>query len=615
MTSEQSSSRESDGGPTTRTRPPAASESATRPPWPRAVLAITVAAVVLRLLLLSGRGDYLAFDEGFYLLLARSLFTGDGYSLVGIPHVALSPLFPLLAGALGTLIDSWAWAGRIVAAVSSGLLVLPAWAIFRRLAPERTALIATGLVAVLPSMAPFVVPFWIGADLWVGAEPLLHLFLYTGVAAWLWADQRGGLTRWAGVGAAFGLAFLARPEAIATWGLLGLAALAIALKQRSLQRFGGAALMGLVFLAVASPYWIYLHDVTEEWSLTGRGVSPVSVAVQAASRPDRGGAASTIERMLWADDEEYERRLYSLDETGLRLASTYWGVYQEPAPEGPRPPAQSLDEGEADSGGEVTGTPRVQRDQPQGPSTLLLYFRSLNVILPLLLWPFVILGVAQPRSRATLRREVPVALSLLGTSIAIAALVAVDPRTQLLLVPLLAFYAARGFSLVEQQIQQRSDGAGVRPGLVEALLAGVAVVWMLGINGERLYRSLAYGSPHHIVAEQNRAVAEELDVLTGSDEGPVMSWHPALAVYADRDWRVLPHTGLADIIRYAGAAGAQTVVLSAYYPPDLGVEEAGVRYLVLDVPEGAEEVEQWNLRIEPGDSIRTVGRLEAAGTD
>ena len=218
------------------------------------ILLLTLGAIALRLLLLLGRGNYLAFDEGWYLLLARSLFTGDGYSLVGFPHTALSPLFPILAGSVGVLLDSWVWGGRVVAAVASGLVVLPAWAIFHRLAPDRTAFIAAALVAVLPSLAPFVVPFWIGADLWVGAEPLLHLFLYTGVALWLGAvghddelDHAGlgpgsrprGLAssvRWLAAGLASGLAFLARPEAIITWGLLGLVALGISVVARSRRR-------------------------------------------------------------------------------------------------------------------------------------------------------------------------------------------------------------------------------------------------------------------------------------------------------------------------------------------------------------------------------------------
>ena len=640
------------------------------PETTRLVVLIVASAVLLRLVLLLGRGDYLAFDEGWYLLLARSLYTGEGYSLVGFPHTALSPLFPILAGAAGVVMDSWVWGGRIVAAVAAGLVALPAWAVFRRLAPERTALIATALVAVLPSLAPFVVPFWIGADLWVGAEPLLHLFLYTGIALWLKADAlhpgagRGGseamaasddedevgtgrnrptgapiprhrpLLTWLLAGGAFGLAFLARPEAIITWGLLGLVALGLAAATRSPRRLAGAALMGVGFLVLAAPYWVYVHDVTGEWTLTGRGVSLPSVAVDGSGGATRSGASRAIERMLWEDDVAYRERLYGLDETGLRLRASYWGVQPpEPGSAADVTPDTSGPGTDPDTTGSGTGADTapsgaapgaagtddvgaVRRPGAvplEGPSPVALYVESMGQVFPLLLWLFAVLGAAQPRSRSVLRRELPVTGALLGTSVAIAVVVAVDPRTQLFLAPLLALYAARGFRLVEDTLSVRWTESPVRPGFVELLLAMVAVVWLLAIDGRRLYLSLSLGSPHHIVAHQNRGVANDLDELLDWAAGPVASWHPAIAVYADRDWRVLPFADLPGIVRYLDAAGAGAMVLSAYYPPDLGVEDLNTRYLILPVPEAGRERRPWRLRLLRGDTIRAVGRLEPAG--
>ena len=576
---------------------PAAGRSRFAPGTPGSVALVVVAAIVLRLTLFLGRGDYLAFDEGWYLLLARSLYTGDGYTLIGIPHITLSPLFPILAGGLGVLLDSWVWGGRIVAALASGLLLVPAWLVFRRLSDARTAFFAVLLLAVIPSMAPFVVPFWIGADLWVGAEPLLHLLLFTGLALWLKAEGDDRLPLWPAAGAAFGLAFLARPEAILTWGLLGLASLFLAFRGRSYRRLTGAVLMGIGFAVVAAPYWLHIHDVTGRWSLTGRAVAPVASALGEGS--GRGGPAATVERMLWEDDVSYQERLYGLDDSGLRLRSEYWGVY----PEGPVPSAASA----TAPAPQVAPAPVQREPGAEPPSTIALYFRAMGQVLPLLLWAFVIVGAVRPRAPGQGRLEGAVAFALLGTSLAVAVLVAVDPRTQLFLVPLLALYAARGFALLDETVRDR--GGALRPGFLAAVLAGAAVVWMLGIHGQRLYRSLVHGSPHHVVGEQNRAVAEELDALTGEGEGPVASWHPALAVYADRDWRVLPLATLPAILRYSSAAGAEVVLLSAYYPPPLGVETLGTRYLILPVPEEASTVGEWGLRVVTSDSIRAVGAL------
>src|SRR5690606_22733576 len=179
---------------------------------------MTLGAIALRLLMFTGRGDYVAFDEGWYLLLGRSLLSGDGYSLAGLRHTVLSPLFPILAGAMSFITGDIIWAGRVVAALCAGLLVVPCWFLFRRLADEGTAWIGCLIVIAVPTLAPFTVPFWIAWDLWVGAEPVLHLFLYGGLALALRAHDTRRVRDWLLAGLAFALAYLARPEAILVLG-------------------------------------------------------------------------------------------------------------------------------------------------------------------------------------------------------------------------------------------------------------------------------------------------------------------------------------------------------------------------------------------------------------
>jgi len=667
---------------------PGAVDSPDRPrssgAFPRSVIALTAGAILLRLILFLGRGDYLAFDEGWYLLLGRSLFTGEGYSLVGIPHTTLSPLFPILAGATGSLLGDWIWGGRVVAAVSSGLLILPAWAVFRRLAPARTAFTALLFVAVLPTLAPFGVPFYVGADLWVGAEPLLHLFLWAGIALWLGALESDRLLSWTLAGAAFGLGFLARPEAIITWGFLGLSALVLAGVRRSPRLLSGAVLMGVGFVVVASPYWTHLHQVTGRWSLTGRGISATANALKVVRGESRGGASSTIESMLWGDDEAYVQRLYGLDDTGLRLRSDYWGIYPEEAgkagvgtdtvPSVPEvdsgtvrplthagsgadpsvlaadddavPPLTGAEGGAARSvpetdgaaapgvGGALSGTaPGIAggkarqetgaASSPPGegeptlpssssfPSFVQLFVRAMTTVLPPILWPFVFLGLLGPRRKRAPDLEIPVVASLLGTSLAVALLVAVDPRTQLFLAPILVFLLARGYYLLDGLLGPSLRNLVPRPGFLGTVLAGLTVVGLLGVSATQLYLGLAYGSPHHVVARQNRMVAEELDTNFHIPPGPVASWHPALAVYADRDWRVLPYADLPGIIRYGQASGARVLILSAYYPPFRGEEILGTRYLVVPVPGGpVVDHGEWVLTPVRGDTLRGLGRLE-----
>jgi hypothetical protein len=136
------------------------SANASTPAWIAAhpVVMLALFAVTLRLLVFTSRGDYIAFDEGWYLLLGRSLFDGNGYTLTGLRHTTLSPMFPVLAGAVGAVITDVVWGGRIVAAVTAGLLVWPCWHIFQRVGGRRVAAIACILIAVMPSRTPLAAP-------------------------------------------------------------------------------------------------------------------------------------------------------------------------------------------------------------------------------------------------------------------------------------------------------------------------------------------------------------------------------------------------------------------------------------------------------------------------
>src|SRR5690606_41398092 len=124
-------------------------------------------------------------------------------------------------GALGTLIGDIVWGGPIVAALTAGLLVWPCWYLFRRIAGARIATLASLFIVVWPALAPFAAPFWIGWDLWVGAEPVLHLFLFSGLALALRARDRNSMLPSVLAGVAFALAYLARPAASIVFGIVG----------------------------------------------------------------------------------------------------------------------------------------------------------------------------------------------------------------------------------------------------------------------------------------------------------------------------------------------------------------------------------------------------------
>jgi|GEM_PF-2283417 len=620
----------------------------------RKLAVLAIGAITLRLLLFLGRGDYIAFDEGWYLLLGRSFWDGEGYRLTGLRHFTLSPLFPILAGGMARLVGDPVWGGRIVAAITSGLLVLPCWSIFKRLSGRRVAFLAAVLIAVIPSLAPFVAPELVGWDLWVGAEPVFHLFLYTGLALVLRAWESRRLLDWGLAGVAFSLAYLARSEAVVIAGLAGVVAVGLLLIRREPKSLLGPVVLGAAFAVVSFPYWNYLHDVTGRWSLTGR-----SVQVARRSDDSKPRAAEIIEGMLWQGrPNTYTRTLFGLHPSGTRMASTYWGVPEDEGGSIPervavkashtessdslRAPGagtggvehsgttSSLDSvssiaspGEGDaagtvdqvSGGRAQGVEAGESVQdatgkeakPPAPiSRVKLYFMALGKVIPVWLAPLIVFGLLVRRSRPGVA-ELLVIVPLLAASILIARIVAIDPRTQLVLVPLAIYYAARGGRALGVLFDSHGPRGVLQRGFVGWLLAVVVVGWLLTEDLRRLYLGVTAETSRQIKAAADREVGVALRRIVPED-ATIMSWHPALALHSRREWRVQPIGELPELIRYAHAVGAEFMVISLAHPGPIPVEMMPRNYLVLELPKVLPEARSWTLRLEEFHEEYAVGK-------
>ena len=90
-----------------------------------------------------------------------------------------------------------------------------------------------------------------------------------------------------------------------------------------------------------------------------------------------------------------------------------------------------------------------------------------------------------------------------------------------------------------------------------------------------------------------------------------MSWHPATAIFARRDWRVLPYTSFDRVIFYARAQGADAVVFSRFEPSPLREAPRAFTAVLLDeagtAPPGSIKLNQ--VDVTP---TLFVGRLASA---
>ncbi len=285
-----------------------------------------VTLVALVLLAMAIRATFVAlprlvrWDEAAYLMIGRSLLAGRGYSeLMGTADLQQPPLVAILA-ALGLWLKlPIPWAAAALSQILLGsLIVLPVFAIARDFYGPKIAAIAALLTAVYPALA--VSPLYWSTM----TEPPYLLGCLTGIYA-LWRVTGVGAPppirksarswRWAVVGGlSFGLAYLTRPEAAGHFAVLLLTMIAFRWLDR--KRLGrevwvSVAAAVLTFALMASPYILYVHQVTGYWTLSGKQGVTMDIAMAYANHDqaahDRAVASLDHEgkEIMWLSTDQY----------------------------------------------------------------------------------------------------------------------------------------------------------------------------------------------------------------------------------------------------------------------------------------------------------------------
>ena len=345
---------------------------------------VAVGALVLRLALLLARGDYIVYDEGYYLLLARSLRAGAGFTLNGLPHVALSPLQPALVALASSAGLRDLWVSRLLAALCGALLVFPVASLARLAGGEKAALPAAVLAAASPALMSFV-PFFPGRswNLYFGSEPLF-LVLAFGATVCAVRAEGGSWRWWLAAGALAALSYLTRLEGAVFAGVLLVALAArLALRRARAKEWRGLVLAAAVGAAVPAPYLLYLHRELGRWALSGR-VQAASSAAAGESPSAVAGARSggqVLSAFVWqGQPDAFLRSLYALDATGTRMASQYWGVVRQDAT-GEGFPAALAPDARAPSDSIRTAPPAVRR------GALRVWWEGITAVVPCGSWP------------------------------------------------------------------------------------------------------------------------------------------------------------------------------------------------------------------------------------
>jgi 4-amino-4-deoxy-L-arabinose transferase-like glycosyltransferase len=546
-----------------------------------------VAALGVRLLLLALRGDYIVYDEGYYLLLSRSLAAGDGYSLNGLRHVALSPLQPLLVAAVSLLGIPDLWASRLLAAVAGALLCIPVASLARRVGGERAALPAALVTALAPALLSFT-PFFPGTswNLYFGTEPLFLLLAFGAAALAAGSADDGRARSFVAAGAACGLAFLARAEGLIV-APLTLALLAGRLLSAPGRRLRPVVLAVLAGLLIAAPYLVYLRTALGRWALSGRVQMRGAGQALVPTASQRGG--SVLEAFVWGGESEgFRRELYGLNAAGTGMQSQYWGIpkaVERAAPESTAAAPVPVAPGPALAPAPAPGTPDDPAAGSPRTGTLL---RGMGVLMP---WWLAAAGIAGLLASVRAVWQVAWTLPPLAAALIPALVVYVEPRSMLPLVPV----AAIGCGALWSRVAGALESAGTR-GVGLRFLVGVMVPIALVAPAIRDgWRSRSGNTPLQQVARAQRAVGQLLgDSLPAG--ATIMSWHPAPAIWAHREWRVLPWEPLERILPYAVAEGVGALVLSRFHPGPVAELPRAFTVVLLDsaalLPVGSLELQR-----------------------
>jgi hypothetical protein len=207
------------------------------------------------------------------------------------------------------------------------------------------------------------------------------------------------------------------------------------------------------------------------------------------------------------------------------------------------------------------------------------------------------LAWARPRREAALWLT-PMVL----TAIVPAALAYVEPRALLMIAPVACLLAAGSV----EALLVRLTVSRPRPRIARALIAAVTV-GLLVPTARDLGRAWSRGTALQQVASARRAVGEYLGRHLPAD-AIVVSWHPAVGLFAGREWRVLPYDSFERIVGYARAQRASAIVFSRFEPSPLRDPPRAFTVVLLD---SASTAAGARVRLDPVDEtpLLFVGRL------
>ena len=201
-------------------------------------------------------------DSVTYLLLARNLFTGHGYTEFGLPHTIHHPFYPIMIGLVWQLVGDLLLSAQLISCLAGILLVVPVYLITSSMFGRRTGFLAVLMIALFPILVYGSTESF--------TESLYTFLLISGLAAGWLSFQSGSIFRPIFSGVFLGLSFLTHPLGVSFLPLVvGFNLLAGRRRSWIKERIRTALLILGAFILTCLPFWLHLHSVTGNWQLSG----------------------------------------------------------------------------------------------------------------------------------------------------------------------------------------------------------------------------------------------------------------------------------------------------------------------------------------------------------
>jgi len=495
----------------------------------RILIVLFLLGITFKGFLLWQRSNYIDPDEGYYLLLARNLVSGNGYTINGLSNIAFPPLLPLLIALFYFVFHNLQISLGIITAVSGGLLGLVIFKICRSKFSLRYSVFGAFLVlfiyqlnAIVPINKPYIYVLYRGSDILNSFLVFSILFLAIRVI------QTKKIIYSMGAGFLSSLAFLTRPEGLLLWLIVVAILIFLLAVQRAQISFKLILTFILTFIIFSSPYTFYLKKVTGHWMLSGK---------VAAGQEYRNALIKVIKNGDW---ESFNRVHYSINSNLLEMNDNYFGYH---------------------------ATDR------RFESGIMSYLKnigenlSLSVVVPKVLFPyplliFFVIGLIDGLLQILKKKSVfdVILFSVFLYSFVLVVVSYPMPRHHLFLVPVFCIYSLLGIRMVLSLFMKKMTKK------ISYIIVFSIVFFSFASDYIRYFDESSISSKSFKTARQiDRAISE---YLKSRGSQIIMSIQPGFAVRAFSDWQVLPRADFYTLLKFALKKRVDHIILqenNGYY--------------------------------------------------